>query len=95
MKRLAMIAILGLAAPAQAQNINCTDRDTIVTRLSGLGEVQSGLGLSNAGQVFEIWSSTATGSWTILLSHSSGMSCIMSHGLGWTGAAPETPGKPA
>lgn len=97
MKRLACVFAMLLSLPASAQTVSCADRDSVVARLTGLGEAQSGLGLSTKGQVFEIWASPDTGTWTIVLSHSTGLSCIMSYGSGWTGLSPDMaalPGAP-
>ncbi len=84
MLRLAGIFALLLSLPASAQTVSCAERAKVVAKLTLLGEVQSGMGLSNKGQVFEIWTSEDTGTWTIVLSHSTGLSCIMSYGNAWT-----------
>ncbi len=85
MLRLGCVFALLLSLPASAQSVNCDKRDRVVAKLTLLGEVQSGLGLSKGGQVFEIWTSATSGTWTIVLSHSNGLSCIMSYGNNWIG----------
>ena len=95
MKRLACIFAVLLSLPASAQTVNCADRNTLVAKLTMLGEAQSGIGLSARGQVFEIWTSERTGTWTIVLSQSSGVSCIMSYGHNWAGATAQVAGLPA
>ena len=79
--------ILGLAAiaptPADAQ-VACGSRDAVVAKLSEkYGEVRRGGGISSPTEVFEIWASEATGSWTILKTTPNGLSCIMAVGNGW------------
>ena len=97
MKRLAFAVATLLSLPASAQSASCTDREQLVANLTRLGEAQSGFGLSTRGQVLEIWTSEQTGSWTIVMSHTTGMACIMSFGGNWTGPALGTvslPGQP-
>ena len=94
MKRLACVFTLLLSVPASAQSISCADRESVVARLTGLGEAQSGLGLATKGQVFEIWAAPEVGTWTIVLSHSNGLSCIMAYGSGWTGLTPQMAALP-
>ncbi|MDJ0824714.1 MAG: hypothetical protein QNJ16_04355 [Rhodobacter sp.] len=97
MLRLVLPFAMLLSLPASAQTVSCADRAKVVARLSGLGETQAGMGLSTKGQVFEIWTSNRTGTWTIVLSDSSGLSCIMSYGESWTGqdaATVSLPGEP-
>ena len=90
MKHLIIRAMLGLAsaliaAPAVAQSQqNCAPRDVVVERLSGgYGEVFSGGGLQSTDSVFEIWTSEKDGTWTILMTRSDGMSCVMAAGTDW------------
>ena len=87
MKRLIFAGALVLGLPAHAQTASCTARDTLVANLTRLGESQSGIGLSRGGQVLEIWTSSKTGSWTVVLTRSDGIACIMSYGESWI--APE------
>ena len=97
MLRLTSVLVMLLSLPASAQSVSCDQRERVVAKLTGLGETQAGMGLSTKGQVFEIWSSNRTGTWTIVLSHSTGLSCIMSYGQSWTGQGAETasmPGEP-
>lgn len=83
----ALSVLLGIAVtslPAQAQT-KCMARTTMVTELAEkYGEVNHGVGMQNAQQLIEVWSSKKTGSWTIIASHANGMSCIMATGQNWT-----------
>jgi hypothetical protein len=82
-----IIFILGLAviAPTVATaQVACGSRDAVVAKLGEkYGEVRRGGGLSSPTEVFEIWASEATGSWTILRTTPNGLSCIMAVGNGW------------
>ena len=57
------------------------------------GEVRLGIGIGPSN-LFELWASEATGSWTILEVFSSGMACVRAAGEGWTVDPPVLPGKP-
>jgi len=85
-KRLISSALIfGMAAiapPAMAQT--CAPREVIVERL----ETQFNESLSSAGMqkgrpvdfIIEIWSSPNSGSFTVLMSHPTGMSCLVAAG---------------
>jgi hypothetical protein len=95
------VLILGVAAiapaPASAQEA-CGTREAVVAKLSEkYGEVRRGGGLSSPTEVFEIWASATTGSWTILKTTPNGLSCIMAVGNGWQDDAGDltTAGSPA
>jgi hypothetical protein len=81
------VIILGLAAiaPTSASaQVACGSRDAVVAKLSEkYGEVRRGGGISSPTEVFEIWASATTGSWTILKTTPNGLSCIMAVGNGW------------
>lgn len=74
---------LALAPPAQARTV-CAERSIIVERLEGkFHESYQGAGLQSATSLLEIWSSDETGSWTMLLSHADGISCVVASGTSW------------
>ena len=50
----------------------------------------SGGGLQNARQLLEIWTSKQTGSFTVFVTRSDGMSCVMATGKNWNGIAEQT-----
>ena len=85
MPRTPIIAALiaGMATAAQAQT-HCDTRAVVVEKLGKVyGEVRRGGGLSGLTEIFEIWASEATGSWTILKTTPNGIACIMAVGDGW------------
>jgi hypothetical protein len=95
--------ILGMAAAAlpaagAEQGISCGARHEVVASLRAkYGETRRGRGLAGSTAVIELYASEKTGSWTILLTDSRGLSCIMAVGEGWerdTVAAPAE-GDPA
>lgn len=40
--------------------------------------------MQNAKTVLEVWTSPETGSFTVLVSHANGLSCIVSSGHNWS-----------
>jgi len=93
-KRLFTAATLfGLAAtapPVHAQQALCGLRDTVVDRLaSRFSEQLVAGGLQNAQSVVEFWASPETGTFTVLISHADGMSCIVSSGTNFHLSLPE------
>ncbi|WP_092857131.1 hypothetical protein [Albimonas pacifica] len=108
---LALTAALGWAAPglsggpalAQApvpvQGATCGARAEVVSRLKAkYGETRRGYGLQRGQAVVEIYASSETGSWTIIMSMPNGLACLVAAGENWAapGAeAAEAPGDPA
>jgi hypothetical protein len=92
-------SILGLAfgAPAagHAQERPCAARSQVVERLAArFGETLRSLGMQSAEGLVEVYASTATGAWTILLTSPDGTSRLMAAGDAWESLAPR-PGKDA
>ena len=94
MIRLAALLTI-LASPALA--LQCAPRDKMASDLAGLGEAPVGMGLAlgqAGGGIVETWVSEETGTWTVLLSGPTGMSCILVHGSDWQAMVP-VKGDPA
>lgn len=69
-----------LAAPALAQQ-NCAQRDQILDRLtSKYGESRQSIGLAPNTGVVEVFASTETGTWTILMTTPNGVTCLIASG---------------
>ncbi|MEX3009016.1 hypothetical protein [Hoeflea sp. TYP-13] len=87
-RNLIMALVLPLAlfaAPeAQAAGLTCGDRTKLIKALSEkYQESPMALGLSATGKaMFEIYTSD-TGTWTILMTNTSGVTCIMAAGHSW------------
>ena len=72
------------AAMAQAGQPTCGTRDSIVTQLkANFQESHRASGLESDTKMIEIWTSEASGSWTILVTKASGVSCIAAAGKNW------------
>ncbi|WP_298429040.1 hypothetical protein [uncultured Jannaschia sp.] len=86
---LTLIAALVLPSAGVAQSHNCGPREHVIDQLAmTYGERYSGGGLQNDTAVFEVWISDADGTWTILMTHPDGQSCIMAAGTDWLPALP-------
>lgn len=73
---------LGLSFSAWASGPICGDRDAIVADLAKYAEKAQSIGLSNGGQLLEIYAS-AQGTWTALLTTPAGTACIVAYGEAW------------
>lgn len=80
-----VVGATGLASSAQA--MSCAMRDTVVERLSSVYSEQltaGGLQTSASSQsMVEVWSSPETGTFTVMMTNASGVSCIMASGTNW------------
>ena len=87
----AVIAALWFTvAAAQAQTV-CGQRDSVVAKLAEeFGETRRGGGLAGPTAIIEIWTSEATGTWTILQTTPAGFSCIVAAGDNWQDDPPVT-----
>lgn len=84
MKSLAAAgALLILASTASAQVV-CKDRTTFLRHLgASYSEAPVAIGLANNGSVIEVLSSQGGGTWTIIVTKPSGLSCIVASGEAW------------
>ena len=84
---LALSCFVALAVPAQAQ-APCGSRIDIVKMLgSKYRETPHALGIANQANLLEVYTS-ASGSWTILLTKPQGVSCIIGTGQSWEDVPP-------
>ena len=84
----AFAACVITALPALAQD-NCAARNTVIGQLeSSYGEAFSGGGLQSTERIFEVWISEDKGTWTIIMTHANGTTCVMASGTDWREALP-------
>ncbi|MCW2309754.1 ABC transporter permease [Rhodobium gokarnense] len=90
-----IIAGLLMPTPVAAQGVvPCGDRETVVAMLATrYGETPRALGLASRSDVLEIFVSKG-GSWTVLMTNTSGRACMIAVGENWEDLKPAPPGDP-
>ncbi len=94
-KRLLGVALaFGMAATAPpALAASCAQRDDVIAKLQSTYSEEltfGGLQKSRGAQsVMEVWSSKATGTYTVLLTNANGISCIVAAGTDFFEAIPK------
>lgn len=72
-----------VATPALAAK--CAERDLVIAKLeNSFGESLHAVSAPRKNAVLEVYSSRETESWTVLLSFSRGLSCLVATGRGFT-----------
>ncbi|EEX09641.1 putative lipoprotein [Ruegeria lacuscaerulensis ITI-1157] len=93
---LSVLALIFIPAVVAAQN--CVLRPDITDRLTDMfGEHQRGVGLATQNGnpiIIELWVAEETGSFTILITHPSGMSCMVAAGENYSDVAAPLLGDP-
>lgn len=91
-----LIALLALAVPTQAQSV-CGNRAEIIKALAGkYMEVPVAHGIAGQWNLAELILSPS-GSWTLLMTQPTGITCILATGQNWEvliPLPPTIPGKP-
>lgn len=85
---LAAALFCGAAAPAAAHPLNCVPRELAADRLDALGEARAAAGVTQNGNLAELWLDPETGTWTIFFSTPDGIACQVMSGAAWQ-EAPE------
>ncbi len=90
------LGIMALAAQQAASETqrNCAPRDFVLDRLAErYGETRQSIGLGQQGTVIEVFASDATGTWTIIATMPSGLSCMVASGQSFETVAEVLPPK--
>ena len=75
--------LLSMGGSAAAQTA-CGDRDKIVGQLQAkYQETHRASGLETDTKMVEIWTSEASGTWTILVTQANGTTCVAAAGRNW------------
>ena len=90
---LSLCMVFGMAATAPpAFAANCADRSTVVERLSDKYQenlTAGGLRSDQQGStLLEVWTSKATGTFTLLVTYPNGVSCVLAAGTDYFDALP-------
>lgn len=84
MKSLAAAGALLIMASTASAQVACKDRTTFFRHLgASYSEAPVAIGLANNGSVIEVLSSQGDGTWTIIVTKPSGLSCIVASGEAW------------
>lgn len=76
-----ILAATLLSLPSLAFAGACAPREVVLERLAqSYGETRQSIGLGPENQMVEVFASDATGTWTIVVTRASGMSCLMASG---------------
>lgn len=88
-------ALLAQAPLANAQQLqNCAPRDQVVERLAAkYGEVRQSMGLGSNNAVMEVFASSDSGTWTITVTMTNGITCLVASGQAFEELAEVLPPK--
>jgi hypothetical protein len=91
--RAALLALL-LATPAAAQ-VTCGPSDQVIRNLSGqYGEAPVLSGVTDRGQLMQLWLAPSGRTWTVTISNGQGL-CVVASGRSLERAVISLPGKPS
>lgn len=101
MKKRMMIGALGFgilalaATTGFAQNArNCAPREVVVERLAEkYGESRQSIGLGANNAVVEVFAAQETGTWTITVTMTNGLTCLVASGQNFETLAEAVPAK--
>ncbi len=86
---IAIGAVLLTASAAAAQIMQCDDRDKVVSKLAKkYQETPIAMGVTGKGGLVEVLADHKSGTWTIIVTTPTGLSCLVASGEGWRSLAP-------
>jgi hypothetical protein len=88
----AVAAAAAFASAAQAQTAQrCAPRADLIKQLSSLyRETPVAFGVADNGNLMEVLAANDGATWTVLVTRTSGVSCVMLTGQGWQAEPPQT-----
>ncbi len=92
---LGFAGLVLLPQTAQSQQAQqCAPRATVTERLAtGYGETRRGMGLAANNSVVEVFASDETGTWTITVTMTNGLTCLVASGDAFELMADQLPAK--
>lgn len=91
-KILLAVALASMSGPGLAQGATCAPRDVVVQRLAeAYGETRRSMGLAAQGAVVEVFASDASGSWTITVTRTDSLTCLIAAGQAFESMADALP----
>jgi len=89
---IAVLAVAAFATPALASE-NCALRPVVLEHLaSKYSESIRSIGLMENGAVLEMFASTTSGTWTLLVTRPDGVTCLIASGVSFEGFLPPPEG---
>lgn len=80
-----LATVFAALLPVSAQAVTCAPRPAVIERMAAeYGEVLHGAGLSQNGAVIEVYASPETGTWTIVVTTPTGLTCVVAVGEAWS-----------
>jgi hypothetical protein len=74
----------GIISPAQSADLDCAARDRLAKQLQvEFSELPTGVGVTSAGTLIELWKADGGETWTLMVSLPDGTSCIVGSGNNW------------
>jgi hypothetical protein len=79
---VAVLVLLAIAAPVFAQTLrHCAPRAAVLERLqSKYGETRQAYGLVANGSMMEVFADADSGSWTVTVTMTNGVTCLLASG---------------
>lgn len=87
------LVVLAVAAPVFAQTLrHCAPRDEVLHRLmSKYDETRQALGLAANGALLEVFAAADGGTWTVTMTMTNGVTCLLSSGQDYEALAEQLP----
>lgn len=90
MKMLPVAALLSMVLATPVMAAQCAPREQVLRLLADrYGETRRGMGVSANDAVMEVYASAATGTWTIIVSDTRGVACLVASGEGYRALSEE------
>jgi hypothetical protein len=91
---LGAVVYLVSTTDVAAQGRNCGPRDAVVKRLAeGFGETRQSVGIGDNNTMVEVFASPETGTWSITVTTSAGVTCLVASGQAFERVAEVPPAK--
>ena len=95
MTRILLIAVMLFVSTSVSAQTNCAPRSVVVERLlTGYGEQPRTIALGANNTIVEQFANEETGSWTIIVTNTAGITCLVAAGEAWQLIDPEPTGEP-
>lgn len=89
---LAIGTLLASMTVTQAQNSRCGPRTAVIEKLAeAYGETRRSIGLAANNAVVELFASDETGTWTITVTGTNGLTCLVASGQAYEAVAEALP----